>query len=262
MNELALDLNVTVTPQEIKYDLTPIKTMIESVDGIYKDWVVKKEDLPTAKVTMAQLNKLAKTLSDKRLEVVRNFKKPLDEFENEIKALCTTLTDRSSTIKTQTEIFEKQAEEEKRKVIMGMPQYKPYIKFDERWLNKTFAIESVLLAIEVQTAQYEKSYQAIKAVCEKNNLESTNYLNELEQGIDFDKITDEIAHDYNFLKSVGAPVCKAQFKPNKEEKTTMAFGEKLDESITTISIKVVGKKYQLEALKRIAKEELGLTVIE
>ena len=42
----------------------------------------------------------------------------------------------------------------------------------------------------------------------------------------------------------------------------MAFGAKLDESITTISIKVVGKKYQLEALKRIAKEELGLTDIE
>lgn len=262
MNELALDLNVVVTPQEIKYDLTPIKTMIESVDGLYKDWVVKKEDLPTAKITMAQLNKLAKTLSDKRLEVARNFKKPLDEFETEIKALCTTLTDRSTSIKNQTEIFEKQAEEEKRKVIMGMPQYKPYIKFDERWLNKTFTIESVLLALEVQTAQYEKSYQAIQAVCERNNLESTNYLNELEQGIDFDKITDEIAHDYNFLKSVGAPVCKAPFKPNKEEKTVFAFGAEIDESIGTISIKVVGMKYQLDALKRYAKEELGLTVIE
>lgn len=262
MNELTLDLNVVVKQQKIKYDLASVKTMVESVDKLYKNWVVKKEDLPKAKATMAQLNKLSKALISKKIEVRAKFDKPFEEFENEIKNMCLILDSRSVDIKEKTSAFEKQAEEEKRKVIMGMPQYKPYIKFDERWLNKTFTIESVLLALEVQTAQYEKSYQAIQAVCERNNLESTNYLNELEQGIDFDKITDEIAHDYNFLKSVGAPVCKAPFKPNKEEKTVIAFGAEIDESIGTISIKVVGKKYQLDALKRYAKEELGLTVIE
>ena len=265
MNEIALDLNVSVIPNEIKYDLNPIRSMIKSVDGLYKDWLVKKEDLPTAKSTITQLNKISKTLSAKRIEVAKNFKKPLDDFENEIKELCKVLDERSSSIKIQTDKFEAAIDEETRKSIMSLPQYKPFIKFDERWFNKGITMPTILAAIEAQTSQHEKSCQAIEAVCERNNMDSKRYLEELNAGTSFDSISEEIAHDYSFLKSVGAPLFKPNFKDQELKKASpelTAFGAKIDETVGTISIKVVGMRYQLDALKRIAREELNLTVIE
>ena len=264
MDELSLDLKATVIPNKIIYDLTPIKIVVDTVTDMYKDWIVTDKDLPTAKTTITQLNKISKTLSDKRIEVAKSFKAPLDTFEQEIKELCKTVDKKSQDLKSQVEKFEEVEKEKLRNAIKSMVQYKPYIKFNERWLNKTAEMKEILAEIELQTTNHEMDREAIIVLCEKNNLEPHFYLNEFEAGSkDLQAISNEISRDFNFLKSVGAPTIKGNFKTTPETKPILtAFGEALDESITTMKFAVVGKKYQLDALKRYAIEELNLTVLE
>lgn len=150
MNELITNIEVKITPAQIAFDLTPIKELVGTLKDTYKGWVVKEEDLKAASDTIAQINKVSKALSDKRIAIGREYKKPYEDFEATIKGMCGELDELSKSIKSQTEVYELARQEAKRAIIKSLPNYNPFVIFDEKWLNKGMKIEDISFQIEAQ----------------------------------------------------------------------------------------------------------------
>ena len=70
-----------------------------------------------AKEDKAKLNKLKKALSDERISRKKDYMKPLETFEEQIKDLCSLIDEATSGIENQLDAFEQKRIEEKRTAI-------------------------------------------------------------------------------------------------------------------------------------------------
>lgn len=240
MAENDYGLTVSVIPQKITYDLSSVKESVKAITEMYADWIVKEEDLKTAKDTIAALNKMSKTLSDQRIAVAKDFKKPLDEFENEIKDLCKLIDNSSKAIKIQYDEFELATRESTRKYIMSLPNYADYIVFDERWLNKTTKIESVIADINEQVNTFNISEITVKNMAKALGLNHERYVSMLKGGVSIAEISARISSDNEIKNEV----------VNKVEPIIIPHNEKIF-SNTYIA---TGNSTQIDLLESYAKK--------
>jgi hypothetical protein len=98
MNELQIvNIKVDYELPTLAYDLKPLKEQVEAIKKQYENWVVNEEDLKSAKDVVANINKVAKTISDRRIVVVREIKEPITKFEDDLKYMTADLKQLSET---------------------------------------------------------------------------------------------------------------------------------------------------------------------
>ena len=82
-----------ITLTSIDFDFEKLKADVETAVQQYVDFKVTSGTVSDAKKIRAELNKLSKTLSDKRIELKNAYLQPITEFENKVKLIDAIIKD-------------------------------------------------------------------------------------------------------------------------------------------------------------------------
>jgi hypothetical protein len=242
-NEIALkEIQVDYKLPVITFDVTPLKEQISKITKQYTGWVVKEEDIPAAKDVSAAMNNTAKTISDKRIAIVKAIKKPIDEFENELKSLTQELKDTVMGIKTQIDEFTEAEKENKRKQILLLPEWADYMTFDEKWLNKTTTFASIQANLEAQKKVFQTNVALVMAKCELYGLNPDKYVNALIGRQDVNGILNQINNDHEVKKEYTEP------------ETIISVEEKPKEIRFNFVVEIVGTKKDFDLVAKFMRE--------
>ncbi len=275
MNEIVrptidLTLDVRIPKMEpIEHNLGSVKEAILKLNDFYNSLVFTEDQVSDAEKELTKLRSLLKTIEDNRKETIKEFKKPIDDFEGTSKDIEKLLKASVEIIKSKIEGFKQEAEEAKRLEIKGYinevyqnfiaenPQYQnditeDTIVFNEKWFNKTFKVSQMKEEIAQQFIDkrnwldnYNKDVNTIKEFVELHNKE----LN-LEKYITEYKFTQNLTDVLEHIK-----------KDSTEVKVETVSVDPFAAFDTNKTIKVTGTAEQIEALKVYAYT-LGITNIE
>lgn len=240
MNELTnAKINVNFTAPQIECNFDEMREAINAIVAQYKGYVIQSEnEVANAKKIVASLNNTEKSISDQRISIVKEISKPTNAFETAIKAMCAEIHAVSVSISSQVKVYEEAEKERKRQEILSLPDYAEYIVFDEKWLNKTYDIETVKNDLNAQKTAFQMNCKTITAFAEMISLDPADYLAALASGKKIDEIIATMKHDHELLS-----------RNAQATKETPEIIVDTDTTIFTRIWRVKGTKTQLTAVK-------------
>lgn len=176
MANLELKIKAPQT-QPVVFNYEELHTALEMKLADYKDRVYDETMIAEAKADTANLNKLKKTLSDERITRKKDFMKPFEKFEEQIKELCGMIDEATSGIKAQLDEYEQKRVEEKRIAIRELfseiaAEYDclDFITlekvYNQKWENKTATDKTIATEI---TAVFEKAVKDLEIISKMPN---------------------------------------------------------------------------------------------
>ena len=164
INEIAIPEQITFNFEELKQELT------EKVSK-YETLVFSDEEIGQAKKERAALNKLKTAIKDERLRREREYMKPFDEFKQKIAEIVTIIDKPISLIDKQLDEYEQKRKADKRVEIgslwenMEKPEWLVLSRiFDEKWLNATVTIKSVVADIDAKIAKINSDLETLNSL--------------------------------------------------------------------------------------------------
>lgn len=191
----------------VEWNFQELKTWIQEGLKKYEGVVYTPEDIPAAKKDRADLNRLAKAISDKRIEMKRQFMEPLKTFEAQAKELTDLIEQQAASIDYQVKEFEQVEKEAKLAEIKAiyaeeigeLADLIPYERIhNPKWLNKGTTLKAIredigTLVSRTKTAftmignmgldeattnrvkaAYLKNFELADAIAEKDRIETEN----------------------------------------------------------------------------------------
>jgi hypothetical protein len=245
MNELTLS-KIKYELPKINYDLADIKSEIEIIVKKYDGLIVREEDIANIKKEIATINKLSKSLDTARKDTAKEIKKPITDFETDIKALVSELNGVSSSLKEQANVFTEKQKELKRQEIFALEDFDEFIVFDEKWLNSNVSMKAIKTNIELQLQVYRNNELMIKTTCLAVGLDKEKYCVMLYMRQNIQSIIETINND----KEV-----KEQYQDKEPTKVVKVTKEDIaDQDVYTFTLKVTGTRVQLKVLKEFLKD--------
>lgn len=138
--------------KQIDFNYLELKQNLEENLKVYKNALYTEETIKKAKEDRAKLNKLAKAIKDKRIEIKKEVLKPYDNFEERAKELENMIGEVTQNIDKQIKDFETKQENEKIKQIeeffeenAGDLVYLLNLDkiWNERWTNTTYKMKDI-----------------------------------------------------------------------------------------------------------------------
>ena len=123
MNEIAkpaldLTLDVRIPKMEpIVHNLGNVKEAVIKLDEFYEGLIITEDDIKGAKKELTKLRALLKAIEDNRKESVKEFKKPIDDFETTSKEIEKLLKGTIEALKNRVEEFKEDTIKEGIKTI-------------------------------------------------------------------------------------------------------------------------------------------------
>lgn len=114
MNEIAkptldLTLDVRIPKMEpITHNLGNVKEAVIKLDEFYEGLIITEDDIKGAKKELTKLRALLKAIEDNRKESVKEFKKPIDDFETTSKEIEKLLKGTIESLKSRVEEFKEE----------------------------------------------------------------------------------------------------------------------------------------------------------
>lgn len=174
--------NIEANFEEVKAELAEI----------LKSYDYPITDVPTAKADRAKLNRISRAIDERRKAVKAEYLEPYNEFEKRIKELNGMILIASSKIDYQIKLIEDEEKEAKRTELEKyFNEHNDILTldfediFDERWLNKTYNINSAKIdiedAIEEEREAAKTKVIKFKAILNKKQAEAlTKFLKDNE----------------------------------------------------------------------------------
>ena len=233
---------------EISYDLQPLKEQVETIKKMYENWNVQEKDLKDAKSVRAELNKAKKKIDRKRIDIKNYITTPLNKFENELKEIAKQVVELNDSIDSQVKDYETKLKQEKEKKIKSLDGYADFIKFNEKWLNKSYSMQDIKGDIATQHTLFTNSAMVITSKCDKYELDSEKYLNMLKNKVDTETIISMIENDYETKQRY---VDKdTQEKVGDYDDLPFTRQDIEDSEILSYTLKIKGTRVQLKTLKQ------------
>lgn len=148
-----MELKITPSPdgfvKTIEFNHDEIKAEIAEKVAYYKTLVYTDAQIKDAKADRAELNKLVKTLEDKRKEIKALCLAPYDRFEKQMKELVAIVNEPIGIIDEQVKAYEAQQKETKRAEIAAFFDTLDFNGitleqvFDPKWLNATASMTGI-----------------------------------------------------------------------------------------------------------------------
>jgi len=145
-------------PEAISFNFDELKAAITEKSEQYAKIVYTDENIKTAKVDRADLNRLKKALNDERIRRQKEYMKPFDTFKAQIDEIISIIDKPVQAIDKQVKEYEAIKQDEKKMYIEEMFRNMDFPKFvklehlwNPKWLNATFNmkdIEEELLAVK------------------------------------------------------------------------------------------------------------------
>ena len=163
--------------QPVVFNYTELKEGLTTALADYKDRVYDETMIAEAKSDTAKLNKLKKALSDARISRKKDFMKPFETFEEQVKELCGMIDEATSGIKVQLDEYEQKRIEEKRIAIRELfsevaAEYDAldFITLEKiynpKWENKTATDKTIATEID---AVFEKAVKDLEIISKMPN---------------------------------------------------------------------------------------------
>lgn len=162
-----------------------IKELVEKALPNYDISNYSEDNIEDAKKDKAMLNKSAKALNSKRLEIEKEFSKPFAEFKDTIAETVKLIAKCSSKIDEVVQgSVEKYRTEKRAEIQSHFDSYEIEIIsldkiFDEKWLNKGSKIKNVLIEVDEKIKQVSDDILTLEAIGEDVDLLKSLYLDTL-----------------------------------------------------------------------------------
>lgn len=169
-------VNVEQKNGVIGFNFEEIKEKLNSELEIYKNMIFTEDSKAEAKMTIASLRKLKKSVNDKKLEVKKSFMIPYTNFEAQVKELDNLIDEPINFINNQVEEFERKRVEEKKALISEIyteimaeheeaSGYLPLQRiYDSKWENATTTKKAITEAIAERVDHVEKDLGIIRSM--------------------------------------------------------------------------------------------------
>ena len=112
-----LEVQISRNNGTIDFNFEDLKDALTGELEFYKNLVFTEDTKADAKKTVAELRKLKKQISDKRIEVKKLYMQPYTDFEAKVKELDKLINEPIAYISEQIDAFEQKRIEEKRELI-------------------------------------------------------------------------------------------------------------------------------------------------
>ena len=145
-----------------------IRDMVKSTLPMYDISNYNDDNIDQAKRDKAALNKAAKILNSKRLEIEKEFMKPFGEFKDVVAETVKLIGECSAKIDTVVKQNEQQYKDKKLAVIRsyfddGNTNLIDFRKiFKQEWLNKSTSMKAVQADIETVFAKVDEDLETLK----------------------------------------------------------------------------------------------------
>lgn len=175
-----MDLKIiSPTPESfvkaIEWNHEEIKQEMAAKVADYKSMVYDDDQIKEAKKDKAELNKLIKSLEEKRKEIKSQCLAPYEKFEKQMKELVSIVQEPIAAIDEQVKAYEEQLKKKKALDIEEYFNTKDFHGFtldqifDNRWLNATTSMKSIRETIDARATEIAADVQII------NNLEEYQF---------------------------------------------------------------------------------------
>lgn len=154
-----LEVQISRNNGTIDFNFEDLKDALTAELELYKNLVFTEDTKADAKKTVAELRKLKKQISDKRIEVKKLYMQPYTDFEAKVKELDKLINEPITFISEQIDAFEQKRIEEKRELINEIylelvserEDIAGYVEFnrvyDSKWENASTSKKTIQEAI-------------------------------------------------------------------------------------------------------------------
>lgn len=270
MNELnEKDLELVVSQEELGFLETNAKNIKEKVLAILPNYSAENYDesnIDIAKADKALLNKSAKALNDKRIELEKKFNAPFEEFKTIIKETTDLIKQTSSKIDEVVKDVDNKEKNKRKEIIVKNYEEKinelkdilPLEKiFEDKWLNKgSFNDKGEFKLVNELQDKINRVRNDLIAIGELHSKYEVELKNDYLNNFDLSRViakNTELIRKEELLKVQQEESQKAIIE-QKEEKILEDASKKVMTYITddelTYTLKITGKRSQLVALKK------------
>ena len=171
-----LEVQISRNNGTIDFNFEEIKEALTAELELYKNLVFTEDTKADAKKTVAELRKLKKQISDKRIEVKKLYMQPYTDFEAKVKELDKLINEPITFISEQIDAFEQKRIEEKRELIndiylelvSGRENIAGYAElnrvYDSKWENASTSKKAIQEAITSYLDSVANDIAAIKSM--------------------------------------------------------------------------------------------------
>lgn len=206
---------------KVEHNLDQLKEYAINLNEFYKKVIITNKDIKEAEAEKAKLNKLIEQVKRLRIDKVKEYKQPADDFEKTAKEIESILGSASDTIKYSLDIFENKRIEEKKKNIItpilnnaiSQAFVKGYlidsnlIIENPKWYNKTYKDADIENDIQSQIdemirleATLNEGIEVIKSnikMANNPNLNEAMYIERFKHSRDLTAVLNDISRDNN-----------------------------------------------------------------
>jgi chemotaxis protein histidine kinase CheA len=180
MAETNIILRADVTAGQIMDNFDDIRAAVIERVKPYQGLVFQDEDIPEAKRTASDLQKMVDAVEDKRKAIKKQWNEPYMLFEQKAKELVALITEPQAAIKAQINEYAERKRAEKQEQVEGIIENalsaldtsdqafvrECGIDFNDRWLNVTYALSAVEKDVTGQVDHILKDVADLNNLCE------------------------------------------------------------------------------------------------
>lgn len=217
--ELEVSVEVPKDLPEIKHNLGDLKEYAIKLNNFYSKLIIQEKDIKDAEAEKAKLNNLINQVKRLRIDKVKEYKKPAEDFENTAKEIESILNEASSTIKNTLDVYESKRVEKKYqeviKPIINNVISQAFIKGylinpdniieNSKWYNKTFKNDDIFNEVQSQVDELIRQEDTLKqgieviksniAMSNNPNLNEAMYIERFKFNKDLTSVLADIARD-------------------------------------------------------------------
>ena len=223
----------------------------------YDNLVMKDEsEVGEFKSIRANLNKVAKTIDDRRKEIKKEYSAPLVAFEKDIKECISLIDDVNSKIDAQVKEYEERKREEKEQLIekfwedMNLPEVKLDLVFNQRWLNTTFSEKNILEEMNQIKEKVISDLETLERFTE-NKIEQAELKYDYLKSLDLAGVIKDYTDKKEALK-LAAQQEKERLELEKKKETIKEDEKEVKKF--KLQFEVIGTREEIERLSSFLKE--------
>lgn len=205
--------------ENIQHNFGIIKEYAEKLKEFWEPVIIEEKDIASIKPKRTKIKNLQDAIARYRIDTIKDFKKPIDDFEKTCKQIEATLKETYESLGNKIKVFEDLEKSKKQEIISKIIQEKivekqfegstiteDVIIFDSRWLNKTYDIKTVETDIDDQILTFIKSEEQkkenqktlitfLETVDPNNILQHEKYIERLKYVNDVNLVMKDIQND-------------------------------------------------------------------
>lgn len=274
LTQFNIDFPVNYSPARIDFKgYEEFKAQVDQIHAQAQEYGVTLDNLKEAKSIRAKLNAARKKTNQRKIEIVKQVDKPVNEFKEKIKALLAEIDESSEIISAQIKEYEEQARKERRKkrlehikAMCELANIDPgKIEYQPSWDNKSYSntkfeteVDQQIALIKERQSQIAEAITTVTQRADKLGLPAEHWIHELKTCSlpdvlsEMDEYKEDLENIANQQKKTKAREAE-NLKQVGDRYIDPDTGEVKDK-IFSLKLKVKGTSWQLKQLQSFLKE--------